>query len=137
MATDTKVRPDRTVVRPEPMVAAPSPGSRMRAILMVVALLAVLGVALVTAVLVSGEPTGSDELQPGVSPVQAERWGEAARETASQELQRFDTYRDVSPAAQAERREVQRFRNAVDVDRLTEAERQEVLRFQNAVDVNR
>lgn len=137
MATDTKVRPDRTTVRPEPKVTTPSPGSRLRAILLVVAIVAVLGVALVTAVLVSGEPTGSDELQPSVSPVQAERWGEAAEQTANQELQRFDTYRDVSPVAQAERREVQRFRNAVDVDRLTRAEQYELLRFRNAVDVDR
>ncbi len=114
MGTDTKLSPDRTTLRTERPVAAPAADHRVRTFLLVLALVAVLGVALVVAALVGGEPTTSDLPQPSVSPVQVEGWGVAGMD-----------------------HEVQRFRNAVDVDRLTQAEQHEALRFSNAVDVER
>lgn len=98
MGTDTKLRPDRTKLRTERPMAPPATRRRTRSVLWVLALAGVAAVALVIAVLVGTGPTDSESPTPGVSPVQAERWG-AADEAAD--------------------REVQRFRNAVDVDRLT------------------
>jgi glucose dehydrogenase len=108
MDTDTKVRPEPVTTRTEHEVAAPPSRNRLRTILAVVALLAVIGLALVTAALISGEPVETAQPQPSVSPVQVENWG---RYTGGRSVENFD---ELTPADQ---HEVLRFWNAVHVQR--------------------